>query len=264
MKRKAIFFDIDGTLCDEENRIPESVYRAVAAMKEAGHAVLLCSGRSRGYIYDDALMQMDFDGIVSSAGAMVELNGRTLYCRLAPQEALVRAVETARRFHYGPILEGNRCLYMERDDFSPSAYIDKLYRELKDRLKPLDKTYGAWEEVPKLSMIAREETCPQQIIDLLKDDWDFIVHTPAILELVPPGTDKGTGLTRALDALGLTRGDSVAFGDSMNDLAMFNAAGLKIAMGNSSPALMDLADHVTTALHDDGIWNAWQWLQEQP
>ena len=101
-----------------------------------------------------------------------------------------------------------------------------------------------------------------EIIDLLKDDWDFIVHTPAILELVPPGTDKGTGLTRALDALGLTRGDSVAFGDSMNDLAMFNAAGLKIAMGNSSPALMDLADHVTTALHDDGIWNAWQWLQD--
>ena len=45
--------------------------------------------------------------------------------------------------------------------------------------------------------------------------------------------------------------------------AMFRESGLNIGMGGGSPALLAKADHVTTPLHEDGIWNAWQWLKER-
>ena len=263
MSRKAIFFDIDGTLCDEQNRIPESVYGAVAEMKAAGHAVLICSGRSRAYIFDEKLLQMGFDGIVSGAGSRVELHGRVLLDTLAPPAALTRAVETARACGYGPLLEGNRYLYMDRADFEPSPYIDKLYRELGGRIRPLGEQYGAWPDVPKLSVIARGTPCPDRLLDAYKSDWDVIVHMPEVLEMTMPGVSKGTGLRLALGALGIDKEDSVAFGDSPNDLAMFEAAGLGIAMGNADTRLRARADYVTTGLWEDGILHAWEWLKER-
>ena len=264
MKRRAIFFDIDGTLLDERSRIPASVFSALREMKAAGQRILICSGRSRSYIFDERLMSVGFDGIVSGAGTMVEIGETVRYSRIAPPEKLIKAVETARKYHYGPMLEGNRAMYMERKDFLPSPYIDKLYRELGPRLKSLDESYGRWPDVPKLSMIASGAPCPERVIDELKEDWSFIVHIPEILELTPHGADKGTGLMKALDALGIPPEDSVAFGDGANDLPMFRDAGIGIAMGNASEALKAQADYVTTPLNEDGIWNAWQWLKEQP
>ena len=262
MRRKAVFFDIDGTLWDEQSVMPDSVWAAIREMKAAGHAVLICSGRSRGYVFDERLDELGFDGYVTSAGAMVEIGGKTLHCKLAPPDALVSAVNVARAHHYAPLLEGNRYLYMERGEFIPSRYIDKLYRELGERIQPLNRDFGHWPDVPKLSMIAAGTPCPEPVIDAVRKDWDVVVHMPEVLELMPRGVDKGTGLGLALAALGISREDSIAFGDSPNDLSMFRESGLKIAMGNGSPALKAKADYVTAALHDDGLWKAWQWLKE--
>ena len=262
MRRKAIFFDIDGTLWDEQSRMPDSVYDTIREMKAAGHAVLICSGRSMGYIFDERLKRLGFDGCVSSAGAMVEVGGRTLLCRLAPQADIIAAVEAARAHHYAPLLEGNQYLYMERDEFIPSDYIDKLYRELDWRIRPLDGSFGNWPDVTKLSMITTGEPCPQAVIDAVCGTWDVIMHIPEVLELVPPGIDKGTGLRLALDALGIPQADSVAFGDGANDVAMFRESGLSIAMGNGSAELKARADYVTKPLDEDGLWHAWQWLKE--
>ncbi len=263
MGRKAIFFDIDGTLMDETSQIPDSACRAIREMKAAGHAVLICSGRSKGYIFHEGLLSLGFDGIVSGAGAMVEVNGQTLFARLATQASLLRAVETGRAYGYASLLEGNHCLYLDRDAFLPSPYIDKLFRELGERARPLAETVGQWRDVPKLSMIAVGEPHPEQVATALRDEWGVIVHIPEVLELVPRGIDKGTGLLMALRALGIPKEDSVVFGDGANDEAMFREAGVSIAMGNGAPSLRSRADYVTSGLWEDGVWRAWQWLKGQ-
>ena len=54
--------------------------------------------------------------------------------------------------------------------------------------------------------------------------------------------------------------DTVAIGDSNNDITMLECAGTSIAMGNSTQAVLEMADHVTTHVDQDGIWNALEWL----
>ena len=50
---KIIFLDVDGTLVDYENRIPESAVRAVREARAAGHRVYICTGRSRAVVYPE-------------------------------------------------------------------------------------------------------------------------------------------------------------------------------------------------------------------
>ena len=58
------------------------------------------------------------------------------------------------------------------------------------------------------------------------------------------------------NVLGYEKRDVIAFGDSNNDLPMFQAAGFKVAMGNGSKDLKSQADYVTGALEDGGIRQA--------
>ena len=74
--------------------------------------------------------------------------------------------------------------------------------------------------------------------------------------MVPKGYNKGTGLIHACELIGADPAESVAFGDSVNDLDMFRAAGTAVAMGNGAETAKTNADLITTTMHDDGIYNA--------
>lgn len=79
MSRKAVFFDIDGTLWDEHFVIPESTKEAIRKLRENGHLAFLCSGRTRAFIQDERLLALGFDGIVAGCGTWIEMDGKTLF-----------------------------------------------------------------------------------------------------------------------------------------------------------------------------------------
>ena len=66
--------------------------------------------------------------------------------------------------------------------------------------------------------------------------------------------------SKLAEKLGISMQDTVAIGDSTNDLTMLEAAGTSIAMGNSTKQILDMADYVTTDIYEDGIFHALQWL----
>ena len=74
----AIFFDIDGTLWDKENHIPQSTKDAIRQLRKNGHQTFLCSGRTRIFINSEELLGMGFDGIVSGCGTFIEYDGKDL------------------------------------------------------------------------------------------------------------------------------------------------------------------------------------------
>ena len=74
------------------------------------------------------------------------------------------------------------------------------------------------------------------------------------------GCSKGLAISVMSNVLGYEKRDVIAFGDSNNDLPMFQAAGFKVAMGNGSKDLKSQADYVTGALEDGGIRQALEYL----
>ena len=75
-------------------------------------------------------------------------------------------------------------------------------------------------------------------------------------EITIEGIHKSFGIDMLLKESGFKTGDSVAFGDSLNDFEMIQNAGYGIAMGNACNALKEVADYVTTHIDDNGIYNA--------
>jgi HAD superfamily hydrolase (TIGR01484 family) len=93
------------------------------------------------------------------------------------------------------------------------------------------------------------------------DIYRLVVHSqtihlpvrPIMVEVVPKGYTKATGIQKVCEKLGIAREDTYAFGDSANDIEMLRYAGHGICMGDGTEDAKAAADYVTTALTDDGI-----------
>lgn len=254
-RKKAVFFDIDGTLWDHRNHIPESTRLAIRELRANGHLVFLCSGRCRSYIRDPKLLAPGFDGVIGGCGTTVEYNGKMIFKNSLDVELVERTLLTVRRYGFRPILEGNEYIYMDDSEFGmDDVYGQKLRAELGGQLLSISDQWGKW-DVCKLAC-ATENADREACFAELKDDFDFMIHNDAVAELVPKGFHKGIGIAKMCEYLKLDTADTFAFGDSVNDLGMFRTAGVGIAMGNGSGEAKEAADYVTAGLYEDGIWKA--------
>lgn len=257
-RKKAVFFDIDGTILNRDNFIPESSIEAIQSLRKNGHLVFLCSGRCRGYIQAPELLEIGFDGIVSGCGTMVEYQGETIFYEELDNDWMARTIQTVRSYGFRPILEGRRYLYMDDSEFGNDPYGRKLKREMGENLRTIEEEWGRW-EVSKLAC-ATDHADRDGCMNVLESEWDFMIHNDSVLEMVPKGFHKGTGIKKVCEHLGMDIKNTIAFGDSSNDLGMFQDAGFAVAMGNGSDVAKAAADYVTAELMADGIWKACRYL----
>lgn len=64
---------------------------------------------------------------------------------------------------------------------------------------------------------------------------------------------KGSGMEYIQKKLSISKEETVAVGDGMTDLSMFEAAGLKIAMENGEPSMKEAADYICPSVKKDGF-----------
>lgn len=82
---RAVFVDIDGTLCDSRQRVPDSAIRALAQARERGHRLFVCTGRSVPEVYP-RFVDLGFEGIVGGAGGYAAVGNKVLLDERMPRE----------------------------------------------------------------------------------------------------------------------------------------------------------------------------------
>ncbi len=79
------------------------------------------------------------------------------------------------------------------------------------------------------------------------------VGRATVLDITERGIDKGTGVLRAMAAIGVDPASAVSFGDMPNDLPLFRVTGRAYSVGESDPSVMDAADEVLADVEHDGF-----------
>ena len=251
-----VFFDIDGTLWDENMVVPESTKQAIRQLQNKGHKAFVCTGRAMGNVNDPQFDEIGFDGFVAACGNHVEMDGKILYERNMSYEDVKAIYDASRQYHMPIIYEGTQYQWLDRDGFDGDSYIDYIVQQLKEVAVYLDECELEEIHANKFSALVKENTNYDAIKELLKDRFDFMDHGDGIVEAVPVGTSKATGIEWLCKHLGVAIEETYALGDSVNDIEMLQFVGHSIAMGNASQVAKDAAEYITTNIHQDGVLNA--------
>ena len=258
-----IFFDIDGTLMGNgSQRMSESTVNAIQKARANGHVCMINTGRTRKLVGPEITGQVEFDGYLLGCGTMMVYHDEVLMHKRLSKELCLRILEALKRYEIDAIMEGAEDNYCEKpkDMYTETfatyisryeeEYKGKAYSELKGAPGNFDKFFAYVEDVSKMDAFRAE----------FEAELDFIDRENGYYEAVPKGCSKATAIQYIADALGIAMEDTVAIGDSNNDLPMLEYAHTAIAMGNSSKAVLEMADYVTTDVGEDGIFNALKWL----
>lgn len=249
-----VFFDVDGTLIDNDSQIiPQSAVRAIERLRENGHTPVVNTGRPYAHI-DPRIRQMAFSGWVCGCGMEVMLNGHWLY-RAAPSEELCRKIRADVR-DCGMQVLYESCLggvYVD-GEYSAHPAIVKEYTQMAGKgffVKELEEN-GFMKFITYDGKNCRRE----EFLRRMDPHFTCIDRGQTMLELVLKGYSKAGGMERLLDALGVTREDALAVGDSTNDLPMFRAAKHTACMGNGMEELKRKSEFVTDTVLNNGIEKA--------
>ena len=252
--RKAVFFDIDGTLWNQKYEILQSTREGIAKLRENGHLAFICSGRSRANIKNEKLLSIGFDGVVASCGAHVDFHKETIFEKLLTTEQVAHILEVSKHFEVPIIFEGPRYMYVNQEDFLDDPYVIYLREEQADDLKEMPND-PAFIVANKYSG-ATTDVDMEAYISALGHEFDVVVHTGEfVFEAIPAGYSKATGIKAVCEKLGIAIEDTYCFGDGENDLEMLKFAGHGIAMGSGTDNAKAAADFVTTGVDEDGIYN---------
>lgn len=256
---KIIFFDIDGTLIENGGKLmPESAKEAIRIARKNGHICMINTGRTKRLVGEDITGQVEFDGLLLGCGTEIEYQGKSLMHKTLTLEESRRILEAMKKYHVDGVLEGHD------EDFAPrgdEVYTD-AFRGMAAEIE--ERKYASYAQAPgnydKLFVCAETPAGMDGMKRDLSDILDFIEREHGFYELVPTGYSKATAIHYIADRLNIAMEDTVAIGDSNNDLPMLKCAHTSIAMGESSPQVLEMADYITTDVDKDGIWNALKWL----
>ncbi|WP_405849248.1 HAD family hydrolase [Streptomyces niveus] len=252
---KLVATDLDGTLLGEDHTVSARTREALTAATAAGAAHIIVTGRAvpwtRG-ILDD----LGYDGLaVCGQGAQVYHAGEHRLLTSVTLDRQVAVVALSKiEAEVGPL-----ALAASRDGLDGDVLIGPGYQvqdgplpslRLDDRAEmwtqPINKVYIQHPELSDdaLAKVARETVGGMVAV---------VMAGPGVVEILPLGLSKATGLSLAARRLGVTAADTIAFGDMPNDIPMFGWARHGVAMANAHEALKAVADEVTASNDDDGI-----------
>ena len=260
--RKALFFDIDGTLVNFQGEMPDGTRRALRQLQDKGHRIIICTGRSLFQIYS-WLLDMGFDGIIGAAGAYVECGAKAIYEHHMEKEALMPArtllehldASFAAQTKEGTVMTAdNRNRMMGgfvnvglKEDMSSQMWGNVQLDEHLERRRDIEKLFF-FEAQASVDKIQEQLS---QYCDVTAMSYQISNNCSG--EISSRGINKAFGMQKYLEHAGIARKNTIAFGDGINDIEMIKYAHIGVAMGNAVDALKKQADYVTSGIDEDGI-----------
>lgn len=246
---KIIFFDIDGTLVDPRTGcISDKTVYALQQLRTRGFLLGLVTGRPTACLPD--LRGLTFDVIATFNGCVCQAGSELIYSNPIDREDVQTVLDNAAALDRPVSIA-------VKDRLAANGWDPDLadYYTLAHAVLTVAEDF---EEVLK-------EDIYQIMIGCRKEDHAAIVrgtHNVKLavswdraVDVIPLTGGKGSAIRHALAHFHLDPSEAMAFGDSYNDMEMFEAVGTGIAMGNAAERLKVMAKDVCGPVSQDGIYH---------
>ena len=251
------FFDLDGTLLDNNtDRVPQSALKALDGLRSQGLKVVISTGRDMDTQYSAKYTDIvKPDAIIHSNGRKITVGAKQLYKHVMDKKLLRHMVDFCRDrgICIGTSI-GSEDFYI---NLNKKVYADKAYNKFINRnFVDIEALFNRDLDVCALSFAGDIETEGR----LLEQKFESIKLLPFSTnvgaDIIEDGCTKADGMIKVCDYYNVSYDKTYAIGDSMNDVNIIKSARVGIAMGNAEQRVKDAADFVTTAVSDNGIYNA--------
>ncbi len=250
MNRKIVFFDIDGTIYRPHTGITQKTKQAIKALTENGHYAFLATGRPYCMVTKEFL-DLDITGVNAACGTYITCNDNTLLNYEISSEALNETISAFEKHNVDALFEGSKGAYYNGN--LKSIFIEKSGETGFFDLKP-------WQDFSKLNInkmsiqiYNRDEFA--KVLPVMNKYYDIIDRKSNLIEAVPKGYSKASGIKYLIEKLNVLWENTYAFGDSENDLDMMKYVKNSIAMGNSVSDVINVSRYMTETIEKDGVYN---------
>lgn len=222
--RRLLAVDIDGTLTGMDRRLHLGAAEALRELTDAGVCTVLATGNV-------ACLAQSAQILTGTTGPVIAENGGVIQMERDGDHEVLASPEEPRR-----------------------AY-EKLRKETGAKLFPEERV---------TEVAIRPETTDENAVRGLTDEFDVeVVYTGFAYHVKNRDVDKGRALRRVAEELGYEREETVAIGDSENDVSLIEAAGIGVAVANAHDVAKRVADIVTEAEYGDGVLEAIETLRSR-
>lgn len=236
--------DLDDTLLRSDGSVSPRNLAALQQWQRAGRQIVIATGRPRRSVQPALPAVLGTLPIICYNGAEIHINGRTIYEKLIPPDAVRQIVEQALAAAPDATigLEVHGELYLNRVTNRTTPY--HVADLLEVARHPAAKVLLFGDQLERLTPLLA--SLPSTARALLSARYRFV-------QILAEGADKAVALQELMAAWGRPLADVVAFGDDTNDIEMLRISGLGVAMANAVDEVRAVADHITATNDEDGV-----------
>ena len=250
-KIKIIFFDIDDTLRNSKTGfIPSTIPTVFKQLREKGILTGIATGRGIfGVVPEIKTLKPDF--FVTLNGAYIEdKKGNVIYSNKIAKDKVEEYITWTKEVGIDYGLVGSHAAKLSRRTEMISQAIDPIYPNLE-----VDPDFFQKEDI--YQMWTFEDQGDDLILpDTLASTLRMVRWHEHSSDVVPISGSKAAGVAKVVEQLCLKPENVMVFGDGLNDLELFDYAGISVAMGVSHDKIKEKADYITKTLEEDGIFDA--------
>lgn len=255
---RLLAIDMDETCLNDKKIISEENLSALKKATEAGIIVVPTTGRALSCLPHQLKNETFYPYAISSNGAAVTdmSTGTDIFTQLIPYatayDFLSRFEDTrigiSAHINHDFVLQGHTLRFLGKISYGKDAgysrYSKHIARQIMD-----EKT-----DVEELQLFYFGNDAENSVNQILSDYHCFVQSCSGnYAEIYSKNASKGNAVTALASRLGIKTEEIACIGDAENDFSMFNACGLRFAMGNAIPALKEMADVVVPSNNDSGV-----------
>jgi hypothetical protein len=254
-----VALDLDGTLVGTNLTISQRVQDSIACARAAGTQITIVTGRMFAATKPFAQTLGITGPLVCYQGAAIFEASTGAVLRETPvsQDVTRQVLAWAEEHHVHAQCYADDNLYVQQINRFSKRYTDLA------KVEPIvvPALSAAFADRPTIKIVLVDDPGPSEAhlaaLKPLLGDRAYLTRSHVdFVEVLSPNVNKGEALAFVAERYGATLAETMAVGDSWNDVPLIAAAGIGIAMGSGPQELFAKADHVVGDVAHDGVAEA--------